>query len=570
MGLMWLTVGILTGLSVWILFELNKRFNIDWIAWTGLISGIFLILFGIAWSVSSVLEGVPRSGSMGAILFDGLGLVTILLTWRFNLQHKKKDKLTEAEIEKEKEAENDESDSAKITTSRRKFLGTSVLGALNAKHIIGTAIGLGAGVGTAVAIKKASGKILDDVPNEISPDYKRMDQRGIIQAFVHSPKLQEENKHWVEAWEKAAKERGKDFQVKGSYEKYTYATPRDEPGYRQLDYALARGGWETSIKSIPVTVAPNQGTQTWDQSEVNKTKYKFNSKKEAADAIKSAAKIYGSAKTGITVHDVRWDYDPLYDPINEKVVSWDDFPFKPKTVIVCLIEMDYLALSTAPSVVSDGPSGQGYSDMVMVSTHLASFIRHLGYNAVASGNDLGMSVAYAVAAGLGEVSRAGWLISPDLGPKVRICKIYTDFEFVEYDKPRDYSITNFCIHCKRCADACPTQAISQEDNPTFGPTFENSDDPDYNWNSHSGVLKWHSDSKKCYEFWVENGGSCSSCIAACPYNKPDFWHHTLVDTSNVVLPGAVHTIMRDLDMVFGYGIVNDPDKVDKFWKSGNK
>ncbi|KKK72785.1 hypothetical protein LCGC14_2900390, partial [marine sediment metagenome] len=90
MGLMWLSVGVLAGLSAWILNVLNNKFIVDWKAWTGLISGIFIILFGVAWSVSSVLEGVPRSGSMGFLLFDGLGLIILVLTWRFNLQHKKK------------------------------------------------------------------------------------------------------------------------------------------------------------------------------------------------------------------------------------------------------------------------------------------------------------------------------------------------------------------------------------------------------------------------------------------------------------------------------------------------
>lgn len=562
MGLMWLIVGVLTGLSSWVLFVLSKNFRINWIGWTGLIGGVFFILFGIAWSVSSVLEGVPRSGSLGAIMFGGMGLITLVLTWRFQLQQN----IITVETKVESESSDKENDSKSNETSRRKFLGLSALGALNMKYVIGSVVGLGSAAGTVFAVKKAKGKILKDVPNTISDDYKQMDQRGVIQGFVHSPKLQDRNENWVKSWESAAKKRGKDFKVRGSYKKYAQPEPRDEIGYSQLEYALARGGWETSISSIPVTVAPNHGFQSWDQSNVNKTKYKFDSKEAAAAAIKKAAKIYGSDKTGITVHDARWDYNPLYDPIDEKDVSWDDFPFKPKSVIVCLVEMDYEALSTAPTVVSDGTSGQGYSDMVVVASHLAAFIRHLGFNAVASGNDLGLSVAYAVAAGMGEVSRGGWLITPDLGPKVRICKVYTDFDFVEYDQPRDYSITNFCIHCKRCADACPTESISFEDEPTFGPTYEGSDDPNYNWNSHSGVLKWHNDSKKCYEFWVENGGSCSSCIAACPYNKPDFWHHDLIDTANVVLPGQAHTIMKEMDKVFGYGNVNDPIKVRKFWK----
>ncbi len=178
MGLMWLSVGILTGISAWILNVLNKRYYIDLVAWLGLISGIFSVLFGIAWSVSSVLEGVPRSGSMGILLFGGLGLIILLLTWRFNLQHSKKPEAMAPDQVEISTPENIDSDN--VQNSRRKFLNTSLVGALSVKHLIGGAIGLGAGITSAVAIKRASGKVLDDYPSAISVLFIKMRWRVFL------------------------------------------------------------------------------------------------------------------------------------------------------------------------------------------------------------------------------------------------------------------------------------------------------------------------------------------------------------------------------------------------------
>jgi reductive dehalogenase len=584
MGFIWTIVGLTAGLSVLAYIELAKRFQIDWRGWTGLLVGEFLVLFGIAWSAASVAEGVPRSASMGVIMFGGAGLAIIILTWRLVIEpmqrgtgviEGKVSVASEGELvaESVSTTEVDTTGKEDSGATRREFFGQSLLQAIGWKRGISGAAAIGASGVATYAVLKSRGTPLDDVPNELSADYQPFDQRNMIFTFVKSRKLQEQYAGRVQAWNKHAHERGKDFfNVENAIETMYSIPPENTPGYRQIDYALMRAAWLTNDTQAAQTAfgQPGQGVFTWDQSDVAETKWEFESKEDAALGIKTVAKLFGAVRCGICRRDKRWDYDPIYDPIKEKELSWErDFPFEPKTVIVCLVEMDYLAMSAAPAVPASATTGQGYSEMTVVAGQMAKFLRLLGYKAVAAGNDLGLSVPYAVAAGLGEDSRAGWLIAPTLGPRHRICKVYTDLELVEYDRPTDYSINSFCVHCKRCADACPSDSITHESHPTLNPTYEGSEDANYSFTSNKGVLKWHNDSKKCYEYWVESGSSCAACIAACPYNKPDFWHHDLVDTMNVVTPGPLHWFMKEMDMVFGYGIVNDPEKAEKFWRSGN-
>jgi reductive dehalogenase len=284
--------------------------------------------------------------------------------------------------------------------------------------------------------------------------------------------------------------------------------------------------------------------------------------------IKSAARMFGALRCGITKRDKRWDYDPIYDASKEKEFYWDkDFPFKPKSVIVIMTEMDFHTIASAPSWVTDGTVGNAYANAIKIAGQITVFLQQLGYKAVASMNDLGVNAPYAAAAGLGEGGRNGQMITPEYGPRVRISKVYTDMENVGYDKARTFGVASFCKNCKRCAVSCPSQAITHGD-PTWEPEY--SSDPDYIWHASKGVMKFHNDAKKCAKFWIDNDGSCSNCIAACPYNKPDFWHHRLVDAQNVIAPGPVHAFMREMDIFFGYGVVGDPNLAKKFWKMGKK
>lgn len=404
--------------------------------------------------------------------------------------------------------------------------------------------------------------------------------------------------------------------AKNYMQKVNYEHEKDKPGYDQLAKAFEGGGWAlANFASGPMAAGvPDYGCMTWDNNEdkyplgiigqdfVTKEKYQFGTKQDAANAIKRAAKLFGASLVGITHRDDRWDYSQQFNPVppmarkispmgpkqfqylmqiggesmHHEIAShtpdkflhgWEKAGFVPKSVIVLAFEMDYEAFGTAPSAIQGAAAGEGYSKMTKTAYQVAVFLRQLGYRAIPTGNDTGLSVPYAIAAGLGEGSRMGTLVTYKFGPRVRLAKVYTDFDFVEYDKPKTFGVYEFCKRCLKCAVACPSQAISHDKEPSFEPTHENKDHAFYNF---KGVKKWYMDAKKCFKTWSELGNDCGACICSCPYNKPDFWHHRLVDGISAAMPGPVHSFMREMDNVFGYGNTEDTKAVDKFLSSKGK
>ena len=62
-------LGVITTLLVGGLVWLNQKYTFNWYIWTLSISGAILLVFTIAWSVSSVLEGEPQAANMGLLFF---------------------------------------------------------------------------------------------------------------------------------------------------------------------------------------------------------------------------------------------------------------------------------------------------------------------------------------------------------------------------------------------------------------------------------------------------------------------------------------------------------------------
>lgn len=275
--------------------------------------------------------------------------------------------------------------------------------------------------------------------------------------------------------------------------------------------------------------------------------------------VKQMARYVGADLVGIAPLNRRWiyastqrnTYSPETPQVKPIVFKDQRFPEETETeliipesvnnVVVIAVEMSRLLIQTSPAPMASSVDGIGYGRQGMASFLLAEFIRSMGYVAIPCKNDTGLSVPMAIEAGLGEAGRNGVLITPEFGPSVRIGKVLTNMP-LNYDKPIRFGVEEFCNSCMKCARECPSKCI------TDGPqTWEARNEC-----NNGGVKKWYNDYKKCLHFWMDNGGSCSNCVAVCTYTKGALWGHKAVETMIDKVP-FMNGLWLTLDDTFGYG-----------------
>jgi len=274
-----------------------------------------------------------------------------------------------------------------------------------------------------------------------------------------------------------------------------------KPGYSKIDFALAYASWIVhdafeggfSWGKIKLYRTPAAVTGV----DLTKEKYDIKDPARMSVYIKRAARFFGASLVGIC----RLNRDWLYADV--------EIPEEFKYSVVMAVEMDPEGISTSPTAIAAAATGVGYSRMAFLLACMGEFIRNLGYNALQCGNDTALSIPLAIDAGLGELGRNGLLITPQYGPRVRLCKIFTDLP-LEPDKPIEFGVKEFCRKCKLCAEYCEAEAISKSDEPSYEAVCRS---------NNPGALKWYVDVERCYLYWCENGIDCSTCIKVCPYNN---------------------------------------------------
>ena len=225
--------------------------------------------------------------------------------------------------------------------------------------------------------------------------------------------------------------------------------------------------------------------------------------------VKQWAKKLGARSVGITELEAYH----LYSTIGRGERYGEPVDLDHKYAIALTIEMEKVLLDRAPYGPTAMESAQQYLNSGAIAVQLAEYIRQLGYSARAHIDGSYRVVCPLVArdAGLGEIGRMGLLMTPELGPRVRIAVVTTDMPLVTGKRTTDLSTLDFCTRSKKCADACPSKAISFEDRQEM-----------------DGALRWQINSEACFTYWCTVGTDCAICMRVCPYSHPDnFLHNTV-------------------------------------------
>jgi len=170
-----------------------------------------------------------------------------------------------------------------------------------------------------------------------------------------------------------------------------------------------------------------------------------------------------------------------------------------------------IAVGLKPEQIKAGPVTsmisevmRAYTQLDIVATRLAGYIRSLGYRARAHVlcNYQVLCVPVAIEAGMGQLGRHGVMLTRELGSSLKLAAVTTELPLA-HDQPVDIGVNEFCQDCKICAQTCPSGAISFGEKKVI-----------------RGVEKWAINPQACYRVWQETGTDCGVCLASCPWNKP--------------------------------------------------
>jgi reductive dehalogenase len=234
---------------------------------------------------------------------------------------------------------------------------------------------------------------------------------------------------------------------------------------------------------------------------------------EATLRVKGFARKLGADLAGVARINPLWTYSHRGMDGSQQGEEWGQaLEVSHEYVIVLATEMAFDLVQTSPHTSGTIETARNYAEGAGISIRLAQFIANLGYSATAEHlrHYQSLLVPMAVDAGLGEVGRHGYLITKELGPRLRLAGVTTDLPLVP-DKPVDIGVDDFCARCEKCSDCCPSRSI-----PSGAPEAVN------------GTLRWKLNPETCHDYWAKVGTDCNICMRVCPFSHDRSLPHKVI------------------------------------------
>jgi len=334
-----------------------------------------------------------------------------------------------------------------------------------------------------------------------------------------------------------------------------FARARLEPGTPEYDsyYAMRPGNEETDarIRALPGLLSPDarkaepaafaeadrlfaitEGLRDAVDGPVATDRSDWSAGR-AADDLKAMAVDLGAIDAGIA--ELRPSH--IYTNVGRGTGTYgEQIDLPHRWALAFTVEMDHRTMQSAPEAPVVAESALQYVNAARIAIAIAERIREAGYPAQAhiDGNYRVIAPLVALDAGLGEIGRMGILMTPKLGPRVRLGVVTTDLPLA-VDQPGDEpSVIDCCLRCNKCADNCPSNAIPR------GPREE-----------IEGGLRWTLDAEACFRYWNLIGTDCGICMAVCPFSHPDNAAHNLVRRAIRTAPNARRIALLLDDLFYG-------------------
>jgi len=266
--------------------------------------------------------------------------------------------------------------------------------------------------------------------------------------------------------------------------------------------------------------------------EVSSTRRERNPE-EWTTRFKELARSWGALDVGIA----KLEDEHIYTHIGRGTGTWgSEVTLDHRWAIAFTVEMDHREVAHAPEAPVVAESARQYVESAKIAVQLASVIRDQGWPARAhiDGNYQVIAPLVARSAGLGEIGRMGLLMTPNLGPRVRLGVVTTDCPLVPDEPGNDSTVLDFCAICKKCATNCPVGAISDAQRIV-----------------EADGRRWIVNHETCFRYWNVIGTDCATCMKVCPYSHPDNWMHTLVRKAIRISPGTRNLMLWMDDLVYG-------------------